>query len=155
MCTNYTPSYYSMYFRIFVSYTSSVKFVKFPIVCCTSPKSFMDKLCLGKCYETSKSKKVIKFYVHISPIFLLPGHLQLCILPYIGYQLVRLKFCLKLICQVIDSKWLYLVVGHLCQITYNLKLFKLNIKSDYCCSPLLNKTFLFISSSRHILGINK
>ena len=54
---------------LIVSYTSSVKLVKFPIVCCTSSKSFMDKLCLGKCYETLKSKKVIKFYVHISPIF--------------------------------------------------------------------------------------
>ena len=69
MFTKYTPSYYSTYLRFFVNYTRSVNCIKFLIAHFTSCKSFINNVCLGtQSYETSKSEKVVKFYVHISPI---------------------------------------------------------------------------------------
>ena len=47
MYTKYITSYYSTYLAFCVSYTSSVNCVEFPIVCCTSLKSFIDNMCLG------------------------------------------------------------------------------------------------------------
>ena len=72
VCTKYTPSYYSTYVRFFVS-TKLYQFCELYyiifIVCCTRCKSFIDKVCLDTNYELLKSEKVVKFYVHISPIF--------------------------------------------------------------------------------------
>ena len=43
--------------------------IRFLIVCCTSYKSLIDKLCFGIKLWNFKFQKVAKFYVHISPIF--------------------------------------------------------------------------------------
>ena len=67
MCTKYTPSDYSIYLRFCVSYISSVNCIKIPIVCCTSCKSINNEVCLGT--KLWNLEKVVKFYVHISPIF--------------------------------------------------------------------------------------
>ena len=71
MCTKYTASYY---FNFCVTYTSSVNFITFPIVCCTSFSSFIGNLCLSMKLQNFKVQKVVKFYVHISPI-LMPGYI--------------------------------------------------------------------------------
>ena len=47
MCTKYTPSHYSTYLTFSIRYTSYVKCINFPSVCCTSNKKFTDKLCLS------------------------------------------------------------------------------------------------------------
>ena len=46
MCTKYSPSHYSTYLRFFVRYTSSVNCIIFAMDCCTSCKSFINKVCL-------------------------------------------------------------------------------------------------------------
>ena len=61
--TCYTYLTYSM------RYTSYVNCIDFPIVCCTSNKVLHISYALAQSYEISKSKKVVNFYVHISPIF--------------------------------------------------------------------------------------
>ena len=66
MCTKYTASDYSTYLTFCQSYTSSVKCFEQLIVFCTNSKSFIIILCS---ITTSKCKNVIKFCVHISPIF--------------------------------------------------------------------------------------
>ena len=55
--------------QFYVRYTSSANFIKFSIVCYSTCKSFIDNYFWARSYEVSKSKKVIKFYVYISPIF--------------------------------------------------------------------------------------
>ena len=41
MCTKYMPLHYSTYLTFYVTYTSFVNCIKFPIVCCSSCKSFI------------------------------------------------------------------------------------------------------------------
>ena len=69
MCTKYTPSHYSTYLIFVVSYTNFVNCIKFSTVCCTSCRSFTGTLYLLKRLWTSNSKKMVKFYVHVSPVF--------------------------------------------------------------------------------------
>ena len=66
MCTKYTSS---NYFTFCVSYRSSVNCIKFSLVCSTSFESFINKLNLGVKLCNLKVQKVVKFDVHISPIF--------------------------------------------------------------------------------------
>ena len=66
MCTKYTASDYSTYLTFCQSYTRSVKCIEQLIVFCTNSKSFIIILCS---ITTSKCKNVVKFCVHISPIF--------------------------------------------------------------------------------------
>ena len=53
--TKYTTLHYFNYLTVYVSYTSSVNCIGFPIVSCTISKSFIDTLCLDK--------KLLKFKV--------------------------------------------------------------------------------------------
>ena len=54
----------SLNFTFSVSHTNSVNCIKLPIACCISCKIFINKLHLA-----TKSKEVVNFYVHTSPIF--------------------------------------------------------------------------------------
>ena len=47
VCIKYIHLHHSTYLSFCVSYMDSVNCIKFPIVCCSSCKSFSDKLCLG------------------------------------------------------------------------------------------------------------
>ena len=70
MCTKYTPSHYFTYLTFCVSYMSVANWIEFPVVCCTSCKSFINQLCLVTKLWKLKIQKAFKIYVHISPIFL-------------------------------------------------------------------------------------
>ena len=71
MYTKYTLSHYSTYLTFPASYTSSVNCIKFPIVCfpILVSKVLLLNYVQAQSYETSKFVKVVKLYVHISPIF--------------------------------------------------------------------------------------
>ena len=74
MCTKYTPSHYSTYLIFIVSYRSCANSNTFSTVCCTSCESFTSKLTklhvyLIKKLWNFKLQKMVKFYVHISPVF--------------------------------------------------------------------------------------
>ena len=76
MCTKCSTSHYSTYLIVSIRYTSYVNCIQFPIVCCTSNKSFTDKLCLSIKLQNLKIQKVAKFYVHMhKPYFLMLGHI--------------------------------------------------------------------------------
>ena len=47
----------------------SINCIEFPIVCCTFNTSLIGKISLHKKLWNFKVQKVVKFYVHVSPIF--------------------------------------------------------------------------------------
>ena len=72
--TKYIPSHYYTYLTFSTRYTSYVNFLKFPIVCFTSNKSFTDKLCLSTRLWNFKVRKSGQILCAHKPYFLMPGH---------------------------------------------------------------------------------
>ena len=69
MCTKYTPSDYSNYLIFCTIYKRSVKCLNSPLFAALRAKVSLICYVESRSYETSNSKKVVKFYVHVSPIF--------------------------------------------------------------------------------------
>ena len=108
-------------FQFYVRYTSSANFIKFSIVCYSTCKSFIDNYFWAQSYDVSKSKKVIKFYVYISPIFscqftYIVYHIDACTISL--WRLIEMQFLhllpiqvsiwIGLIQQIVDcSNWSY------------------------------------------------
>ena len=65
----HTHSHYAAYLSFFVSYTNSVNYIRFLNFSCTSSKSFIDKALFTQYVVKIHSLKVIKFCVHISPLY--------------------------------------------------------------------------------------
>ena len=68
MYTNYTTSHYYTYLTFCDSYIGFVNNTWFAALISKVSWSWMCYV-KSQSYETSKSKKIIKFFVHISPIF--------------------------------------------------------------------------------------
>ena len=75
VCTKYTPSHNSTYLTFSIRYMRYVNCMKFPIVCCTSNKSFTDKLCLTTKLWNFKVQKSGQILCAHKPYFLMPGHI--------------------------------------------------------------------------------
>ena len=69
MCTKYTTLHYSKSLITCISYAGSVNCIKLPMDTVPVTQVSLASCIHTKRYEISKFKKVVKFYVHISPIF--------------------------------------------------------------------------------------
>ena len=69
MYTKYTSLHYLNYLNFCASFTTFVNCIEFIIAFCTITIRFIDTLSLDKKLLNSKSKKVVKFCVHISTVF--------------------------------------------------------------------------------------
>ena len=86
MYTKYTFLYYGTYLLYCLRYLNSVNSIRFPIECCINGEHFIRLLFLSAKLFKFEIQNVVKFCVHISPIF--------------SFQVTYSYLCLKLVTNI-------------------------------------------------------